>query len=83
VSVLMGGHFNVKSAQTRESPEHLGDEQFEREQDSVKAKIERQALDELAPRCGGIYEREQESYGAWGGEVSDVAVEEWFGDGIK
>ena len=47
---------------------HLGDEQLEREQHSVVAEVEREALDELAPRHGGVYEREQELHGARGGE---------------
>jgi len=78
----MDGHLQVESAQTRQPPEHLGDKQLEREQHSVVAEVEREALDELASPHGGVHEREQELHGARGGKVADVAVQDPFCDGV-
>ena len=83
MSILVDGDLQIESLQTRQSLEHLGNEQLEREQHSVVAKVEREAPDELAPRCGGICEREQELCGPGSGEVADVAVQEQFCDGIE
>jgi hypothetical protein len=74
VSIFVDGYLHIESAGTRQEPQHLVDEQLEREQDSVVAKVEGEALDELAFLCGGISEREQEPHGAWRREFPDVAV---------
>ena len=83
VSIFVDGYFHVESAETRQEPQHLVDEQLEREQDSVVAKVEGETLDELASLCGGISEREQEPHGARRREFPDVAVQDPFSDGVE
>ena len=83
VSIFVDGYLQIESAETRQEPQHLVDEQLEREQDSVVAKVEGEALDEFASLCGGINEREQEPHRARRREFPNVAVQDPFGDGVE
>ncbi len=83
MSVLVDGHLYVQHAQTRQQAQYFGYEQFECEQYPVLGKVDLERLDELAPRCGGICERQKETHGALGGKITDVAIQYSLGDGIE
>ncbi len=60
VSILMDGHLNAQREQTRQKAQHLfGCEQFECKQLPVVGNVDRENLDELAPRRGAICERQK------------------------
>jgi len=54
VSIFVDGHIDAHRAQPWKPPEDLGDEELEGEYDSIFDEIEREALEELAPRCRSI-----------------------------